>query len=327
MDQIAWVHHMNHQIQIKIMKTEAIKTKMSDEPEFRFTNVNSISKILMVFPFVFSIFICISVMAQEAEEIPFFLENFEDGDAMDGDPVSWRIASSFGASGQGEIIDGSYVLVSRGRCTVRSDDSILMNDVSIRVQVRRLSPENDSILVAAHGQEDGRGYMASVNDNGMHLWISTGMSPVPTSLSFKLNGSLNTYQKDINLQFDVVGKKLSLTAWAEGSNKPSRPQLTASAPNLLPPGFVGINTDAPKVAIRKFDAIRIGNSLPFKLEFKMYDEHTVEFSMPIGYVIESSPTLDSGPWTRAEGKKWGRKLRVPTSSPFKFYRLAVEEVR
>ena len=327
MDRIAWVHHINHQIQIKIMKTDAIKTKMSDKPGFRFTNVNSISKILMVFSFVFSILVSAAVVAQEAEENHFFLEDFEDGDAMDGNPISWSVVPQFGASSQGEVIDGSYVLDTRGRCTVRSDDSILMNDVSIRVQVRRLSPENDSILVAAHGQEDWRAYIASVNDTGMHLWISTGMNPVPTSLSLKLTTDFNPYKKDINLQFDVVGKKLSLTAWAEGFTKPSRPQLTTTAPNLLPPGFVGINTDAPKIAIRKFDAIRIGNSLPFRLEFKMYDLQTIEFSVPIGYILESSPTLDSGPWTIAEGKKWGRTLRVPTNSPFKYFRLAVEEVR
>lgn len=78
--------------------------------------------------------------------------------------------------------------------------------------------------------------MGSGSDTGLHLFHSSKMNPNPAIVSTKLTSDFNAFKKEINIQLDVEGKKMKLTVWPVGFRKPSRPQLTASAPELLPPG-------------------------------------------------------------------------------------------
>jgi hypothetical protein len=191
---------------------------------------------------------------------PFFLEDFEDGDASDGEPVTWAIQALDGAVGTGIVSDGSYVLTTTGRCTLVPDGFDSIGDVSIRTLVRGLSTESEGIMAVAHLQPDGRSaYLASVSEIGhIALWYSTQTTTtLPNLITYMADSSLNPFEKDLNVQFDVLGAELSLTVWALGSPKPSQAQLTATAPIVLPPGRVGINTQAKQIAIRSFDAIRI----------------------------------------------------------------------
>lgn len=203
------------------------------------------------------------VQAQGSGEFPFFREDFKDGNTTDGVPARWEITRLLNGSGSGGVVDGTYVLrTTGGRQSLLTDSSRLFDDVSVRAVVRAMDGTSGTIMVVAHGQLDGRAYMASIGDHGIALWVSRGAFPIPDMINSRTDPQYNPFTQDMNVQFDVVGRKMSLTAWPVGSPKPEAPQISGFAGSVLPPGRVGINTGIPTVLIQSIDAIRIGNSLP-----------------------------------------------------------------
>jgi hypothetical protein len=182
---------------------------------------------------------------------PIFLEDFEDGNASDGNPVTWLAIDATGT-----VSDGSYVLTTNGTGGVEADEFDSIGDVSLRATVRGLTKgSGDYLNLFSHRQPDGRSHWVLVTPWG----LSTGSGlPGRAGIIDTLVqvGAFKPFTGDINIQFDVKGSELSLTVWQPGKAKPSRPQLTSTAPSL-PPGRVGFATDYREIAIRSFDAIEI----------------------------------------------------------------------
>ena len=269
--------------------------------------------LLLILPFVLA-----KVESVAGDESPFFREDFKDGDATDGAPVTWEINPLYGAEASGEVIDGSYILTTNGRSTVWTDESAPIGDVSIRVLLRGLSSEPHSILIVSHGNSDGSSYMASINDHGLTLSMATSSNPFPKFITGLIDGSFNPFTQDMNIQFDSEGKELSITAWPLESPKPSKPQLTGTAPIALKAGRVGINTQTHQIAIRSFEAIQIGGSPAPTLTWKSVGQNKLQFNIPQGYVLQNRPRLASPQWTDIEGSG---TIELSTSEEAAFFQL------
>ena len=252
---------------------------------------------------------------------PFFVEDFADGDASDGNPVKWAPSVEFASGSTGTVVDRSYVLTTTEHTSVWVEQPSSIGDVSVRTVVRglNLSALDNVIVLFARGQPEelgGGSYWGSVGPFGLHIAM-TANDGTRTILGTKLDSSFKPFKNDVNLQLDVVDRKISLTAWAIGSTKPS-PQLIGMAPAALPPGRVGFFTNAPDIAIRSFDAIRIANSLQPTMDWENSGGKTLRFTVPSGYVLQSRQTFESLEWSDVEGTGL---IEIPTSDSAGFFQL------
>lgn len=203
-----------------------------------------------------------------------------------------------------------------------ADDYPSIGDVSVRAIVRGMSMSgtDGTIVVFARQQplELGReSYWGAVTPLGLHTGMNTGPSS-RSILGTRIDSSLNPFGKDTNIQLDVVGRRISLTVWPVGSRKPSSPQLSSTAPSALPPGRVGFSTNARQIKILSFDAFRIGNSLQPTLNWEHMEGQVMRFTIPEGYILQSSPTADSPQWSDVNGTG---SIEVIASTPAKFFQL------
>jgi hypothetical protein len=305
------------------MKTKMFESNEAASADTVFPKSKSIKKAPQLFPVITLIVMMANLAAWGQPETPFFMDDFEDGDASDGNPVSWVPASQYLPAGSTtSVIDGSYVLTTpNADGFVFAKEFPSIGDVSIRAQVRDLTSDS-AIVLYAKGQPSPPGqigslYWARISHQDVSIGMLIGASV--TTLG-GVGSPLNPYPDDVILQFDVVGTTLSLTAWRPGTPKPSQPQVTATAPSALPPGAVGFGTSngTRSIAIRSFDATRIGASLPPVLSYERLGENVLRFQVPAGYVLQSSQTMDQPKWTDVIGSG---SVEVPMSDPAGFFRL------
>ncbi|MCF7764653.1 MAG: hypothetical protein K9N62_13365 [Verrucomicrobia bacterium] len=254
---------------------------------------------------------------------PFFVEDFADGDASDGNPVKWAPPGEFASGTTGRVVDGSYVLTATEPSSVWVEQPSSIGDVSIRAVVRGVSITSvaNVIVLFARAQPEelgGASYWGSASPMGLQIAM-TAADGTRTVMGHHIDWefTLKPFKNDINMQLDVVDRKISLTAWVVGSKKPS-PQLIGMAPAALPPGRVGFYTDAPEVAIRSFDAIRIANSVQPTMDWENSGGKTLRFTVPSGYVLQSRPTFESLEWSDVEGTGL---IEIPTSDSAGFFQL------
>lgn len=253
---------------------------------------------------------------------PFFMEDFEDGNSGDGNPVKWVANLGTSTGSTGTVIDGSYVFTTAGSGSAEADEPALIGDVSIRTIIRGItrSGNNGTIVVYARQQPrelEGESYWGAVTPLGLHVGMNTGRNS-RIILGTLVDPLLNPFTGDRNVQFDVVGKKMTLTVWSLGSTMPSKPQLTKMAPTSLPSGRIGFNTNARQIAIRSFNAIRIGGSVSPALRWENLGGNILRFNVPIGFVLQSSPTVNSPEWSVIDGSG---SIDVNAAAPFRFFRL------
>jgi RNA polymerase sigma factor (sigma-70 family) len=186
-----------------------------------------------------------------------FLDDFEDGNIMDGNPVNW-IAPSWIPNREFRIENGDLILTPSsippalpGYNTFRTEmnvlaDGVNVQDLSLRTRVRGLSPQGsggpyyigitardtftrDSVtgsFVTTYVGSDGvlgLGYAVDNTANGPgnavnYPWVSPG---------------INFLNEDVNLQLDIVGNQARVTAWNVSDEKPQLPQITATLPGSL----------------------------------------------------------------------------------------------
>ena len=205
-----------------------------------------------------------------ARLIPFS-DDFEDGDAADGNPVTWLEQAEGGLPGVREVLNGDYIHQGPGYFASFVHESSEppfgpVGGISIRTQLRVLDTDSGWVFssLAAGGVTPGDGVAAQllwggVGANGeLSLGEFIGGANV-THASTRL--AFNPVDTDVFLQLDVRGNSLSLTAWAEGSQKPGQPQLdhARTTPPPLPGAFgVFINSGGdrtPRVAFRSYEAV------------------------------------------------------------------------
>jgi hypothetical protein len=166
-----------------------------------------------------------------------FFDDFSDGNAADGMPVTWAPLAGF--PGTFDASSGDYVLSPSNRAIVATVPDLILGDVSIRAQARMLeSPATRGgvELIARGNIASVTGYLAGLNNEGRLYIRQTG---VTDELAFA-ETDLRLLEEDIIMQFDAFGSSLILWAWPADEPMPAAPLITATN-SSYPQGVVGID--------------------------------------------------------------------------------------
>jgi hypothetical protein len=180
-----------------------------------------------------------------------FFDDFNDGNAGDGQPVSW-VPLLAGFPGTYDASSGDYRL--KPSAPGGSSVSVVLQNVpnvSIRAQVRipETSDINDNIALAVRGNTTTLDtYLAAIDVEGdvaigrPNTTVGCCIAIVPTNLRPTL--------EDVVLQFDAFGNRLQLWAWRPAEPMPSIPQIDVTD-SVLTSGIVGLiytsETDTPNM--------------------------------------------------------------------------------
>jgi hypothetical protein len=171
-----------------------------------------------------------------------FVDDFEDGSATDGAPVTWSSVSGF--AGSYEVIDGDYVLT---RPTSYEEmysgvDQYTLADTSIRTQARLIGSGAWWFGLGARNNRGVGTYVVLWRNNGrLEMWRFGASAYVGSMLASAYVG-IDPRAQDVLLRFDVIGNELSAWAWREGDPMPAEPQVTAVHSEFAA-GGVGVGAD------------------------------------------------------------------------------------
>jgi len=201
-------------------------------------NQESPSKLLLTVAF------CIlswTISTQDASAAKIFSDDFNDGNAQDGMPVTW-----VPSLGTWDASSGDYVATGPTPRVALVPDHVL-GDTSVRTQVRVTGTIGAAIglrrqpLFGYAGELRANGTMAIARLDGAALPVFLGGADVPFS----------PVDQDVMLQFDAFGDKLSLWAWPVGESMPDEPQVVAfdatypeGPAGLISAAFVASPTDS-----------------------------------------------------------------------------------
>jgi len=170
-----------------------------------------------------------TISAQVAPAAIIFFDDFNDGNAGDGMPVTWTPGSgTWNASSGDYVATGFLPRVSRVLAHV-------LGDTSARTQARVVG--NVAAVLAVRRTMVDSGYAGVIRPDGT-MSIARLDGGVPVSLGGAVV-PFNPVDQDVMLQFDAFGNKLSLWAWPVGQPMPNKPQVVAFD-NNYPVGPVGL---------------------------------------------------------------------------------------
>jgi hypothetical protein len=167
-----------------------------------------------------------------------FTDNFDDGSATDGNPVSWI---------GGSVVNQDLRLTGSGITQAFVAGSEEFGDVSIRTTSRAhidtLGNIFHSLGPIARSTAGGESYFWGAITTNNYIAVGT-WNPYADSILYL--PELDSTTMDVDLQFDVVGNQLSLWAWSddEGIPKPASPQITWQSPLALNRGSIGLYHNA-----------------------------------------------------------------------------------
>jgi len=174
-----------------------------------------------------------------------FFDDFQDGSATDGMPVTWR-QHGHGPDGAWTVVDGDYVAkginpnVSETMGT-QATDVIFSDAVSAQAKATILEGAGN-LALKVRGSGDGffLGYGASIDSTGnAFLFRLEGNATTTPPIVLSLTSGLGfTSNDEVNLRLDAVGSELRFTVWPEGSERPTTPTLVANDA-AFPQGAVG----------------------------------------------------------------------------------------
>jgi len=178
----------------------------------------------------FRLVICLCIVVLGAatgygQMLPLF-DDFSDGSATDGDPISWGVNTSFG-SGTIDVVDNDLVITPTGRFIVVGPNLPALTDASMQLQFRMLQPSLTDRLffefIARGDESTGDAYFAGMAESGS-VYIR---DPDDGSWLTSASTNLRPLEEDVAMQFDVFDSTLSLWAWRPGEPMPSEPLLSA----------------------------------------------------------------------------------------------------
>jgi hypothetical protein len=179
--------------------------------------------------------------AQAASAGMVFFDDFDDGNAGDGMPVTW-----VPGSGTWDASSGDYVATGSLPRVSRVTDHVL-GDTSVRAQARVVGNVEAGLLVRRKMFK--RGYAGVIRPDGS-MAIARVDGAVPVALGSAVV-PFNPLDQDVMLQFDAIGDTLSLWAWPVGQPMPNEPQIVAfdntyaeGPVGLISAGFAAVPSDS-----------------------------------------------------------------------------------
>ena len=154
-----------------------------------------------------------------------FRDDFEDGSATDGAPVTWSPVPGY--NGSFDVIDGDYVLThptNSEEMFCYANQYMTLADTSVRTQAR-LIPGGWWFGLGVRGNL-GKGFYIALlkNNKRLEIWRFAASSWALASTDV----GIDPREQDVLLRFDAIGNKLSAWAWREGDPMPDEPQVTAA---------------------------------------------------------------------------------------------------
>jgi hypothetical protein len=194
-----------------------------------------------------------------AQEFMPFLDDFEDLSATDGSPATWVQG---GTNGVSQVIAGDYVL-SGVQTSFFPVDVGVFRDGSVRAQLRFLQSNSSTAAYVFARSPTAAGYLGAIRQDGALVIVEAFDSLPIEVLGETVGTSLNPMARDVVLQLDTAGNRISLTAWHDGDAMPSQPQVVVFDDSLTFGDVgVGISPDPrvgpgahSQVAFRYFEAI------------------------------------------------------------------------
>jgi len=172
-----------------------------------------------------------------------FLDDFEDGSATDGAPVTWSPLPGF--TGSFEVIEGDYVLTRPSNIEEMYSfvNQHTLAGTSIRTQARLIGSNAWWLaLLARVNPADPSAYVVLMKNNArLEIWR---FGPTASN-SWMLAGAdvgIDPRAQDVLLRFDVIGNELSAWAWREGDPMPAEPQVR-TVHSEFAMGVVGVAAD------------------------------------------------------------------------------------
>jgi hypothetical protein len=179
------------------------------------------------------------IISQSVSAATLFIDDFEDGSATDGSPVTWSPHPNPSFRGQHQVENGQYV-ITRGensQAGVATVDGFLASDVSIRALVRKTGTRGELGLLARGsvlGSETA--YQGGIHTDGR---VYLGWNDPAFHYLGEVATDLRVLGEDVFLQLDAFGNTLSFYAWRATEIKPEVPRLTA-VDSRYTTGLVGL---------------------------------------------------------------------------------------
>jgi len=167
-----------------------------------------------------------------------FIDGFEDGSAVDGNPVTWSVVPAWPLS-TFYVVDGDLNLTAPAPfAAVIGVRDVTLGNTSIRAQVRLDGPGDETVAVFARGNEtSNQAYGLEIDSLG-DMWL--GLAGQFERISTDLRPNV----EDVMLQLDVIGSMITARAWRAGEPMPAAPLLTRQS-NAITTGFPGVYYGAP----------------------------------------------------------------------------------
>ncbi|MEZ6097980.1 MAG: PEP-CTERM sorting domain-containing protein [Pirellulaceae bacterium] len=175
-----------------------------------------------------------------------FCDDFNDGSISDGIPGTWLPGASPG--GLRDASSGDFVVTHSASMSTYVQELNGVRDLSIRTKFNLPNTSRggaDELNLWARSPlppavDDPAAYVGGINVDGVIYIVYFSGDRVSTVLR-SASTSIDPVNNDVFLQFDIFGNELSLTAWQDGSAKPSSPQLVARDNRLREGGQVGFS--------------------------------------------------------------------------------------
>lgn len=152
-----------------------------------------------------------------------FRDDFSDGSATDGSPVTWTPEPL--SPGSYDASSGDYVL-SNGAIMVSTVPAHVLEDTSVRVRAVFLGGDNPNNFVGVAARRGSvYGYAAVLSRTGSIDIVRVDPDFQATSL-VQAFLPFNPIDNEVFLQLDAIGNELRFWAWPVGEAMPSEPQLT-----------------------------------------------------------------------------------------------------
>jgi hypothetical protein len=164
-----------------------------------------------------------------------FYDDFEDGSATDGSPVTWDTNLQRFPFTQFNVVDGNLRVSSSqvGLGVVGVRDLATLGDTSIRAQVRLESGRSDqaAALFVRGNEVDFRSYHMEIHPDGRVFYGISGSD-------LNVASNLRPTEEDVVLQRDAIGNSITGWAWRAGEPKPTTPMFSF-VDDRLASGFPG----------------------------------------------------------------------------------------
>jgi hypothetical protein len=248
--------------------------------------------------------------------VPLY-EDFSDGNALDGMPVTWStVPEGFTVGTSISIQDGNLFIENSGSAAT-GPDGVILRDVSTRAQTGLLSGSAIGLSSRYNQGDPFDNYFFQLNSSGrVILGIGT-----PSSDEIVLDShwtDLRPTEEDVLLQFDAIGDNLTAWAWRPGEPRPSEPVLSATD-DKIDSGQLAIYTIGPSAhGVFRFvqvDTQSISDSQKTLLQAGDADQDLDFDQLDLVKVQQAGKYLTSEPATWGEGDWNGAPGGYPGNPP------------